>query len=55
MWAELEILLQNSGSSNGHKAVLQCLKDCKARGPEMEVDQAVREIESKSKFCKSGY
>lgn len=52
IWTELEAIVQSSGSSNGHKLVLNCLRDCRARGSETaekaELDQAIREIDGES-------
>lgn len=54
IWTELEAIVQSSGSSNGHKLVLNCLRDCRARGSETaekaELDQAIREIDGELHF-----
>lgn len=54
LWAELETLLIASSKSPGHKAILQCIRECRSRGPEtadkIELDHAIREIESTGKF-----
>lgn len=56
LWAELETLLIASSLSPGHKAVLQCIRDCRSRNltdgggsDKMELDQALRELET---ICK---
>lgn len=55
LWSELDILVATSGKSAGHKAVLQCIKDCRTRGPEksadaVELDLATKELESLGKW-----
>lgn len=49
LWSELEVLVYNSGSSAGHKSVLQCIKECRTRSHEtidkIELDQAIRELD----------
>lgn len=51
LWSELDVLVATSGKSAGHKAVLQCIRDCRTRGPEktaeaVELDLATKELES---------
>lgn len=51
LWAELETLLIASTLSPGHKAVLQCIRECRSRGPDqgadkLELDQAIRELDN---------
>lgn len=51
LWSELEILISNTGKSPGHNAILSCIRDCRARGPnqssdKVELDQALRELDS---------
>lgn len=50
LWSELEILISNTGKSPGHNAILSCIRDCRARGPnqtadKVELDQAIRELD----------
>lgn len=50
LWSELEILISNTGKSAGHNAILSCIRECRARGPnqtadKIELDQAVRDLD----------
>lgn len=50
LWSELEILISNTGKSPGHNAILSCIRDCRARGPnqtadKVELDLAIRELD----------
>ncbi|XP_055375477.1 protein asunder [Condylostylus longicornis] len=51
LWNELELLIQSSGNSTGHKAVLLSLRECKMKCSEFsnnkpEVNQSINEIEN---------
>lgn len=49
MWNELELLVSSNGKSLGHKSILQCIRECRTRGPDaekMEVDTPIREFEA---------
>lgn len=57
LWAELETLLAASSLSPGHKVILQCIREYRARTPEqssdkMEIDQAIRELDG---ICMSSF
>lgn len=49
LWTELEILIANSGKSPGHMALLSCIRECRARGPDsgdkLELDAVIRELD----------
>lgn len=50
LWSELDAVVSTSGHSVGHKAVLKCLRDCRASGPDqsvekMELDNAVKDLD----------
>lgn len=34
LWSELEVLIQSSGDTPQHKAILQCLQECRSKGVE---------------------
>lgn len=57
MWTELEMLVSSSNNSPGHKAILQCIRECRSRGPEhtaekLELEQALRELDPSSDAAK---
>ncbi|CAO1432932.1 unnamed protein product [Diamesa serratosioi] len=49
MWNELEVIVGLNGKSSGHKAIMQCIRECRAQAPETssdksELDQALRKL-----------
>jgi hypothetical protein len=48
MWNELEMIVSLNGKSLGHKQIISCIRECRARGSDgekMDVDQPIRDFE----------
>lgn len=50
LWSELEILVSNTGNSKGHKSILDCIRECRAKGTDqitdkIDVDPSLKDTE----------